>query len=99
MDRISQISEKLDQMESMIYGREGPGLKDTVVRLSETVKHLDGTTESLKTAVSGLVRFMDETRGKDKIKTQMASTIKWLIGSLVTLIIALVTILITIYMK
>jgi len=89
------LKEKIDRLETMIFGHEGPGLKDTVVRLDESVKRFDSSIKDLATVVSGLVKFMDETRGKDKIKTQMASTIKWLVGTVITLAIALITVMLS----
>ena len=96
MSNIEQLNKRVDKLDSDINGNGGPGLKATVIRLDTHVEKFDGTIADLTTAVRGLVRFMDETRGKDKIKAQMASTIKWLVGTLISLSIALITIVITI---
>lgn len=91
MENLEQLVKKIDRLETMIFGYEGPGLKDTVVRLDESVKQFDASIKDLAIVVSGLVKFVDESIGKDKIKTQMATTIRWLVGSLITVILALIT--------
>ncbi len=99
MDKFTELNRKVDKIESMIFGHEGPGLKDTVVRLDETVKHLDCTVQDLKTGVSGLVKYVEETKGKDKAKEGMVSTIRWLVGSVITITVAALTIIVTIILS
>jgi len=99
MDNITEINKKVDRLDSVIFGENGPGLKDTVVKLDFRIEKFDITLRDLTVAVNGLVRFMDETRSMDKIKVKMTSTIRWLVGTIITICVALVSVVITIFMK
>ena len=96
MEPIKELQRKVERIESMIFGHDGPGLKETVMHLDRTVKGLDETMSDLRIIVSGLVRFVDETKGEDKAKENMSNTIKWLVGTVIALAIAGVTTIVTI---
>lgn len=78
----------INDLRAVVFGKKG--LNETVIRLDETVK---GVTEAINhnaTVQSGLLKFMNESKGRDSNKT----TVRWLIGTIITLSLAFVSYLI-----
>jgi hypothetical protein len=90
-DDIPKLIEKVSKIEKALYDNGQKGLITTSIKLNESVTHLTETTSNLATAVSGLVRFKDETIGGIKAKERIKINQRWVIGILITAILGLVT--------
>ena len=76
-------TKEIEAMMKTLYGNGQPGLIETSIRTDENLKQLTEITEKLATGVNGLLKFMNETKGRDRGKT----VVYWLIGLLITSVI------------
>jgi hypothetical protein len=74
--------DSIQMLKKEIYGNGEKGLAKSVAILSDNVKDLKKTTEDLRTSVSGLHKFMDETTGYKKHIDRTAPWIAILIAGL-----------------
>lgn len=85
---------EIEDIKNAVFGNGKPGLKENFIRMDENIKQLTESSQNLATAVSGLTKFMNETQGAIKEKKQLIGALYALsglfIGSIVTLIIALI---------
>lgn len=86
---------KIDRIEKVLYGNGTTGLVETIARLDENVKTLVNTDQQLTTTVSALVKFMTDIKATEKAKRDVKSNVRWLIGILVSIDLALIAALIT----
>ena len=91
---IAKLSEKVGRMEKALYDNGQKGLISNTIKLNENVINLSQNVQALGTAVSGLTRFRDETKGGIEAKERFKIHTRWLIGVLVTAVLGLVTALI-----
>lgn len=85
IERITKIETKVETLSEVV-----PKLNETVIKLGETTSQLAQNTEKMGTAVSGLLKFQHEERGKDKQSEKMRSQNRWLIGLLVGSVLAII---------
>lgn len=78
-------SEKIGSMDARIKNLTDvvPSLNDTVIRLDESVKILAKNSESMTTAINGLIKFQSETIGEIKATQRIKANQRWLIGLLI----------------
>ena len=74
--------DSIQMLKKEIYGNGEKGLAKSVAILSDNVKDLKKTTEDLRTSVSGLHKFMDETTGHKKHVDRSAPWVAILIAGL-----------------
>ena len=74
--------DSIQMLKKEIYGNGEKGLSKSVAVLSDNVKDLKKTTEDLRTSVSGLHKFMDETIGYKKHIDRSAPWVAILIAGL-----------------
>lgn len=88
-EELGRLDAKVDRIEKELFN--GGGLVKTVHALAGEVNHLAETNRDLRTAVSGLNRFMDETRGSQNTFKRAAP---W-----VSISVAIIAVAITIIAK
>lgn len=100
---IDDLKERYVKVYETIHGNGDIGLKGHVIKLEETVNRfdetlmaMDETNKKTATALSGLLKFQiewevrEKEREKQKLKSQKKrQNNQWLIGLLITIIIAL----------
>ena len=74
--------DSIQMLKKEVYGNGEKGLAKSVAILSDNVKDLKKTTEDLRTSVSGLHKFMDETTGHKKHVDRSAPWVAILIAGL-----------------
>lgn len=90
MDHECKYGTKIDDLDKTVFGNGKPGLKENVIVLIESLKTMNCHISDLKTGISGINKFIDEERGKQKA----FATTKWLIGMNITLLLALISLII-----
>lgn len=74
--------DSIQMLKKEIYGNGEKGLAKSVAILSDNVKDLKKTSEDLRTSVSALHKFMDETTGHKKHVDRTAPWVAILIAGL-----------------
>ena len=88
---IAEMKATIKRLIAIIDGDDKPGLKETVTVLSVTVSQLSENTKDLATALKGILQFQNETVGKIKAEQSYKVSMRWVIGLMVTIIIAFAT--------
>ncbi len=86
--KIDGMKTSISRLEKAVF--EGNGSKSMVVMVAESHSYQKAQYEdlkSLKSDVGVLVKFQAMSEGSNKALTRYRSTIRWIIGILVTLIV------------
>src|SRR4030042_1426772 len=83
--RISSMETVIIRMDKIINGNGQTGLFQTTIRLEENVKVLTESIKLLGTAVSGFNRFQNEIEAEVGRREKRKANRKWLIGTIITL--------------
>ena len=81
-ERTCIHEDSIQMLKKEIYGNGEKGLAKSVAILSDNVKDLKKTSEDLRTSVSALHKFMDETTGYKKHIDRTAPWIAILVAGL-----------------
>jgi len=85
--------QEIQEMKNTIYGNGRPGLKESVVRLDETVKTLNSTVEEFRKVTSAFHKFQDQHLGGEKQKKKTILILTISISTIITLIGFIINIL------
>ena len=88
---------EIDELYHALNGNGKPGLKTTVAILDVTVKENTEAVKDLKTCISSLQKFQDETLGEIRATEKLKANQRWLVALLITSTIAIGGIIIKIY--
>ena len=94
---IAQLEIKVIDLERMVKGNGQPGLAQTVPALSQTVTDLNETVGELSVGVRGLLRFQENELGIRKGKSIVKNRNRWIIATLITVVLGLATLLVKIH--
>jgi len=83
MESQEVINSKVKHLWDAIEGKDG--MKKDVILLNSSVQNLNTTMEKTATALSGIHKFMAESKGSSKEKTNNKNDIKWIIAIVVTI--------------
>ena len=88
---------EIDELYHALNGNGKPGLKTTVAILDKSVNENTQALNDLKTCISSLQKFQDETIGELKATEKLKANQRWLVALLITSTIAISGIIIKIY--
>jgi hypothetical protein len=86
---ITRLEVEVEYLNDIIKDNGQLGLHTTVIKLTETSRNLCESVESLKTTISGINKFMYEYEGDRKRVEKNNIAMKWIVGTLLTIIVVL----------
>ena len=93
---LSAIKTELRTIKKFLMGNGDEGLVVTVPKLAQNVETLSGHTEDLKKGVNGLLKYQNEQIGKETSKRQNRWVFGILIGAILALLGAVVSLIVAI---
>ena len=79
----------MDDLNHIIKDNGQQGLQTTVTRLRVSTDSLIESVDDLKTAITGIKKFMSEYEGARKETERKNAALKWVIGTLLVVITVL----------
>ena len=79
---IGRIAGSIERIEKELFGNGQKELSQTVPVLINNVEKLEKTTEALRTAMSGINRFVNETQGSRKTWKDMTPWVAVIIAAI-----------------
>jgi len=86
---ISILQTEMKDLNKVIKDNGQPGLQTTVTRLAVSTETLIHSVDDLKRAISAINKFMSEYEGERKRTERNNIALKWIVGTLLTVITVL----------
>jgi len=86
---IAEIHTELKMIKTAVMGNGKEGLIIEVPRLSQATEQLNEICVGLQTGMSGFLKYQQTQEGIQQGKSYVKRSVQWLIGILVTVILAL----------
>jgi len=94
---LGKLRAEVDTLNKAVMGNGQPGLIVTVPKLAESVERFEQTAGEFATAVRGFHQFQENQIGQEQGKEKIRKRNRWLVGIIISVLVALAGILVGIH--
>jgi len=84
-DSIDILTESVEKIRATIYGNGQPGMKADMACIKTKIENIETTMTSLATSTSGILQYINETKGAEKQKLSNKQKTRVIISSIISI--------------
>ena len=84
-DAIDILTESVEKIKATIYGNGQPGMKADIACIKTKIENIETNMTNLATSTSGILQYINETKGVEKQKLSTKQKTRVIISSIISI--------------